>query len=141
MEEKTLNWLKEQKKYSIILTILLGTTTLLLWKAKWMLYLLWKLKLILWSVFQTELLLIVLILITLITALNISRTRKKLSSQSTKMKQDKIFNKTLEHTITVAHEIFISIFEVSKTKCIAYFCPESSDKFLLMKLILFLLKM
>ena len=95
MEEKTLNSLREQRKYSIILTILLVTTGALLWRAKWTLLAYTKLVLLTSFLFQMELLLIGSTLTILITALSILMINKKSYSPQTPMKLVKTFNKNL----------------------------------------------
>ena len=141
MVERILNWLKEQKKYSIILIALLVMTMWLLWKAKWMLFLLWKIKLNLLSVFQTELLLIVLILITSITASNISKIRKKLSLQSTKTKPVKTYNRNLSEGLEQKYAIHLASETSKMLMNISWATAIVCSSVLLMKLFLFLLKM
>ena len=140
MVGKTLSLLKAQKKYFIIWTALLAMTTLLLWKARWMLYLSWTLRSTLLSAFQTELLLIGLTLITLIVALNISMTNPKLSSQSIQMKPVKIFNK---NSLDVLERRYAIQLASASTKMLMNFCYSTAalcSSALLIKLALFLLR-
>src|SRR6056300_1000870 len=108
MVGKILNLLKGQKKYFIILIVLLATTMLLLWKARWMLYLLWNLRSIVWSLYQTELLLIALILITSTTALSISMTKRKSSLPLTEMKPAKIYNRNSLDVLELKYAIHLA---------------------------------
>ena len=95
MVEKTLNLLKTQKKYSIILIILLAMTGALLWRAKWMLLVFTKLVYIMWFPYPMVLHLIGLTLIILITVLSILMINQRSYSLQTLMKLVKTYNKSL----------------------------------------------
>ena len=95
MVEKTLNLLRMQKKYSIIWIILLGTTGVLLWKARWMLLVYTKLAYIMWYPYQMALHLIGLTSIILITALSILKINQKSYSLQILMKPVKTYNRSL----------------------------------------------
>ena len=84
-----------QKKYSIILIILLVMTGVLLWKAKWMLLVFVKLAYITSYPYQTALHLIGLTLIILITVLSILMINQKSYSLQILMKLVKTYNKSL----------------------------------------------
>ena len=84
-----------QKKYSIILIILLATTGVLLWRAKWMLFLYAKLVYIMSYQYQMVLHLIGLTSITLITVLSILKINQKSYSLQILMKLVKTYNKNL----------------------------------------------
>ena len=84
-----------QKKYSIILIILLVMTGVLLWKAKWMLLVFVKLAYITSYPYQTVLHLIGLTLIILITALSTLMINQKSYSLQILMRLVKIYNKSL----------------------------------------------
>ena len=95
MVEKTLNLLKAQKKSSIILITLSILTGVLLWKARWMLYLFMKLVSIMLFLYQTELHLIGSILIISITVLNISKISKRSYSPQIAMRLVRILSRSL----------------------------------------------
>ena len=140
MVGKTLNLLKAQKKYFIIWTALLAMTTLLLWKARWMLYLSWTLRSTLLSAFQTELLLIGLTLITWIVALNISMTNPKLSSRSIQMKPVRTSNRNSSDALELKYATQLAL---ASTKMLMNFCYSTAalcSSVLLIKLVLFLLR-
>ena len=95
MVEKTLNWLKAQKKSSIILITLSILTGVLLWKVRWMLYLSMRLAYITSFLYQTELHLIGSILIISITVLSISMISRRSYSPRIAMKLVRILSRSL----------------------------------------------
>ena len=95
MVEKISNLLRTPKKFFIILIILLVMIGVLLWKAKWMLYLYMKLAYIMLFPYQMALHLTGLILIILITVLSILKINQKSYSPRILMKLVKTYNKSL----------------------------------------------
>src|SRR6056300_1096372 len=95
MVEKILNLLRTPKKSFIISIILLVMIGVLLWKAKWMLYLYMKLAYIMLFPYQMVLHLTGLLLIILITVLSILMINQRSYSLQTLMKLVKTYNKSL----------------------------------------------
>ena len=140
MVRKILNLLKEQKRYFIILILLLAMTIWLLWKVRWMLYLLLKLVYLLLYPYQTELQLVITILSTLTIALIISKTKKKSYSQLIKMRQEKILSKNLFEDSEQKHAIRV-ISEFTKTLMnFSYITAGICSLMLLKTLVQYLLK-
>ena len=95
MVGKTLNLLKTQKKYSIILITLLGMTGVLLWKARWTLLVFSKLAYAMLFPYQMALHLTGLTLIILITVLSTLMINQRSYSLQILMKLVKTYNKNL----------------------------------------------